>query len=111
MREMTSWEKEWRGRCGEAWEISEEHGFHDGYEIGTKLCLMHSELSEALEALRHGNPPSEKIPEFTHVEEEIADLLIRVMDEAATQKWDIAGAIDAKMAYNKGRPFKHGKKF
>lgn len=79
---------------------------------GEIIALMHSELSEALEALRHGNPPDDKIPEFTGVETELADVIIRIMDMVPARKWRIAEAIVAKMEYNKSRPVKHGgKKF
>ena len=50
--------------------------------VGEAIALMHSELSEALEAHLHGNPPSDHIPEFSGLEEEFADLLIRVFDTA-----------------------------
>jgi NTP pyrophosphatase (non-canonical NTP hydrolase) len=79
-------------------------------ELGTQIALMHSELSEALEAIRHGNGPSEHIPEFSGVEEEFADVIIRIMDTAIANDWDIGGAILAKMAYNEGRPYRHGGK-
>ena len=36
-------------------------------EDGTMIALMHSELSEALEALRAGNPADDKIPEYEAV--------------------------------------------
>jgi len=75
------------------------------------LCLMHSELSEALEGLRHGNPPSEHIPEFSAMEEELADTVIRIMDMGHGFGYDVAGALMAKMAVNEGRPYKHGKEF
>lgn len=76
------------------------------------LCLMHSELSEALEGLRHGNPASDKLgAPFTQAEEELADLVIRTMDLAEARQWRIAEAIIAKMQYNRSRPHKHGKKF
>ena len=54
---------------------------------------MHSELSEALEALRQGNPRSEHIPEFSGVEEEMPDLIIRVLDAAAARSWRVGEAL------------------
>lgn len=78
---------------------------------GEMIALMHSELSEALEAIRHGNPPDDKIPEFSGVEAELADVIIRIMDTAAARGWRVAEALVAKMAYNEGRPYKHGKLF
>jgi NTP pyrophosphatase (non-canonical NTP hydrolase) len=78
---------------------------------GGALALIHSEVSEALEALRDGNPPSEKAPGFSSVEEELSDVVIRIMDLAAGRGWDVAGAILAKIQYNAGRPPMHGKEF
>lgn len=78
---------------------------------GELIALMHSELSEALEALRHGNPPDDKIPGFNGAEAELADTIIRIMDAARGRGWRVAEAIIEKMAYNEGRPRKHGKLF
>lgn len=79
---------------------------------GELIALMHSELSEALEALRAGNPPDDHIPQFSGVEAELADVIIRALDMSAARGYDVAGAIVAKVAYNEVRAYKHGgKKF
>jgi len=91
-----------------------EKGFWEGGDRndGESIALIHSELSEALEALRSGNPESEKLgAPFTHVEEELADAIIRILDLAGGRGWDIEGAVEAKMEYNAGRPYKHGREF
>lgn len=75
------------------------------------IALIHSELSEALEYLRHGNPPSDHLPEFSGAEEEFADVLIRVADHCAGRGYRLAEAVIAKMAYNKMRGYRHGKQF
>jgi NTP pyrophosphatase (non-canonical NTP hydrolase) len=79
---------------------------------GELIALMHSELSEALESLRNGNLPDDKIPEFSGVEAEFADVIIRIMDMSVKRGYNVAEAIEAKMKYNQGREYKHGgKKF
>lgn len=97
-------------------ESSKEHGFWDpangpdNVSVPTKLCLIHSEVSEALEAYRKGNPPSEKCPEHSQIAEELADLFIRGMDLAEHLRIDLGRAILAKAEYNRGRPHLHGGK-
>jgi len=89
-----------------------EHGWWDvPRSDGELIALIHSELSEALEALRHGNPPSEHIPEFTGVEEELADVIVRVFDFAAARGWRLVEALAAKMEFNENREYRHGKEF
>ncbi|NCC41625.1 MAG: hypothetical protein EOM21_19840 [Gammaproteobacteria bacterium] len=73
------------------------------------IARMHSELSEAVEAIRHGNLRSEKIPSHTHEEEELADCIIRILDYCGAKGYDIGGAIVAKSEYNEGRAYMHGK--
>jgi NTP pyrophosphatase (non-canonical NTP hydrolase) len=71
---------------------------------------MHSELSEALEAIRHGNPPDDKIPAFSGLEAELADVIIRIMDTAAHKQLRIGEAIIEKIRFNRTRPYRHGGK-
>ncbi len=108
----------WSAMSGEVHATATQKGFWDAANCDAErdrdaraIALMHSELSEALEALRHGNPASEKIPAFTHAEEELADTIIRIMDFAQARGLNVAGAVVAKAEYNKGRPYMHGKKF
>lgn len=95
-------------------KINKEHGFEEDSEFnfGEKVALTHGELSEALEYYRKGNGPSDHIPEFTGVEEEFADAIIRLMNIAHRLKLRIPEAMIAKQEFNAARPFKHGgKKF
>jgi len=97
----------------EVHQIAIEHGWwEEDRSDGECIALMHSELSEALEGLREGDPLSNKVPKFTKSESELADVIIRIMDYAAARKLDVSGALLAKVEYNRTRPYKHGgKKF
>lgn len=91
--------------------IAIEKGWWEGDRNEAELiALMHSELSEALEGLRHGNLPSDHIPAFSSVEEEFADVIIRIMDHAAAKGYRVGEALEAKIAYNRNRPHRHGGK-
>jgi hypothetical protein len=70
---------------------------------GEKIALMHSELSEALDALRDGN--------MDHVEEELADTIIRILDYSCARGLSMDFAIAKKMAKNLERPKLHGRVF
>lgn len=104
-------------------ERSKSKGFWDEpREIGTKLMLIVSELSEALEADRNGKHANmEKYYKGiayadifeTYIkdtfEDEIADAFIRLLDLCGYLNIDIEKHVFLKMKYNDLRPYKHGK--
>ena len=88
-----------------------DKGWWDGdRNDGELIALMHAELSEALEALRHDNQPDDHIPDYSGVEAEMADVIIRIMDFGRARGHHIAEALEAKITYNKTRAYKHGGK-
>lgn len=72
------------------------------FNVGEKLALIHSEISEALEGYR-SNKPSEKIPGYSNFVEEMADAMIRIGDTCGAMGEDLGGAIAAKLQYNASR--------
>jgi len=94
----------------EAHHIAKKHGWWSSQvEEGTVMSLIHSEVSEALEAHRIDNPSSDKI-NVSLVEEELADVIIRTLDYCENKQYKIGPAIIEKIKYNRNRTYK-GKKF
>ncbi len=105
----------------ECYRISKEHGWwEEKRNIGEVIALMHSELSEALEEWRKsehevtdiyfspGMTPLLHKPEGFGIE--LADCIIRILDNAEDLGIDIAECLKLKMAYNETRPYRHGNK-
>ena len=120
---------------------AKQKGFYDEPKnTGEMLCLIHSEVSEALEADRKNNYArdfEERINQITEsyngnitqeikdadfkmvfadrikntFEDELADIMIRVMDLAGFKNIDLEKHIALKMKYNSFREHKHGKKY
>lgn len=107
--------------------------FEKEKNIGEMLALIHSEVSEALEAdrkdkycdwsydaspiIQQESLSDDRFKELFETEvknkfeDELADIMIRVMDLAAFKKINLDWHIKAKMRYNSLREKYHGKKY
>ena len=80
------------------WHTSEFNLF----EAGTKIALIHSEISEALEGVRK-DLMDNHLPHRKMVEVELADAIIRILDLAGWLDLDIGMALAEKHQYNRYR--------
>lgn len=71
--------------------------------VAEKLCLIHSEVSEAMEGARK-NLPDDKLPHRPMLEVELADAVIRILDLCGALELDLDGAITEKLIFNLTRP-------
>lgn len=70
--------------------------------VGELLCLIHSEISEAMEGYRKGLM-DDKLPHRKMIEVELADAFIRIFDLAGAHGLDLGGAMAEKRDFNKSR--------
>ncbi len=75
----------------------------DNRNVPEMLCLIHSEVSEAMEGYRK-NLMDDKLPHRSMLEVELADVFIRIFDLAGAHKLDLSGAVLEKLNFNKTRP-------
>jgi NTP pyrophosphatase (non-canonical NTP hydrolase) len=85
-----------------------KHEVKEGTRLGKalvaeKLALIHSEVSEAMEAHRK-DKMDDKLTYRKGIEVELADAVIRIGDLAGALGLDLGGAIAEKMAFNAVRP-------
>ena len=95
-------------------ETAKEKGFWDGEyshdKVGNKLALVHSEVTEVLEAIR-------KSKGSENIVEEMADVIIRLLDVYAAMRNEeqilhsLDDILEAKVNKNKERPRLHGNLF
>lgn len=84
------------------WNVFQEELWGDPYRLPAILGLVHSEVSEALEAFRKDDRDN-----FL---EEMADVLIRVLDCVGGFDADFDAVVAAKLAKNRSRGYRHGGK-
>lgn len=70
--------------------------------VAAKLCLIHSEISEAVEGHRR-DADDDKLPHRKAIEVELGDAILRILDLAGALRLDIGGAIVEKHAFNQRR--------
>lgn len=96
---------------GEILDVCHAKGWYDQpVSFGEAIALLHSEVSEALEAWRRwgtgdatgtgGKPEG--------VGSEFADVFIRLLDYCSRFDVDLEAEYERKMAYNRTRPYRHG---
>lgn len=71
-------------------------------EKGTLLMLVVSEIAEAMEGERK-DIMDDHLPHRKMAEVELADAMIRIFDYAGAFGYDLQGAIEEKLEYNKQR--------
>lgn len=103
--------------------VNEANGwFEDDRTVGDDIALLHSEVSEMLEAYRDGGLADQTADEISMIDgtvlvvkpegfgAEAADVLVRLLDTCKRRGIDLPAEFERKLAYNKTRGHKHGGK-
>ncbi len=98
---------------------TEKGWYDDKIEFLSSMALLHSEVSEAVDAWRvYGTAdvtdvwakPGESLPKPEGVGSEFADIFIRLLDSCYLFEIDLSAEVQRKMNYNATRPHRHGGK-
>ena len=84
-------------------EVNEANGWFDKERpFAADIALLHSEVSEAYEGYRNND--------WANVHEELADVLIRLLDTAERHGVDLERQAMEKLERNRQRGYRHGGK-
>lgn len=85
----------------QAHELAVEKGWYDRDRNGLeKLMLVVSEIGEGAESIRTEST-SKKIPGYSELEEEIADVFVRIMDHGGSDGMNLGDAVVEMIGYLK----------
>lgn len=93
-------------------QLAKTKGFWDADKTPdfwlAKMCLIHSEVSEVMEAYRKNMGSYKIMEEFADIFIRCYDLIEGMHEEGILEDYDIHKAIRRKTATNRMRPDKHG---
>jgi NTP pyrophosphatase (non-canonical NTP hydrolase) len=103
----------------EVYVNNKAHGWYDEERtVGDDVALLHTEVSEMFEAFRvtglsdatESDPGLAYPPKPEGFGSEVADVFIRLLDTCERRGVDLQFEYERKMAYNRTRPYRHGKR-